>query len=147
MSWFNRKDVPISVAPIAEPVKVELTPMQRACHIAQDAGDVLMACERRLAPDDVLLAMCQEFEADHAPSYNSIFADAMRYSFIGSLHISRVAVKPKPAYVSRTRDLSLNAVAAERQRIELRIAQSNLANAQQAVKDATKRATTKRKAK
>ena len=67
MGWFQRGTPP-------EPKKVEeAKPWEAAADKALDAGDILGACERRLANDATLLALCNDFLGEsEEPQVNGI---------------------------------------------------------------------------
>lgn len=133
MRWFKAQEPKIEFPPnpTPEPPK-PLTEMERASDLAQDAGDILYACEKRLAPDSVLLAMCEEFENTYDPPAN-IWASGILSCLSWSDATTR---KPTEMPYRDTKAITLIAIRKEKKRIALRIAKANLVAAQNAVKEA-----------
>ena len=116
MGWFQRGKPP-------EPKKVEeAKPWEEAADKALDAGDILGACERRLANDATLLALCNDFLGEsEEPQVNCI---TITGTFVSSWP------GREPTYDARRAE---TAVREERNRIRVRVAEANLKAAETAL--------------
>lgn len=107
-TWLGVTDNP----PVVQP---KTNPWDDASYKAQDAGDILVACEKRLANDATLLAMCNEFlgESEEPSTLSITLTGWMVWNGYSDYRYEASA--------------ATTAVREERNRIRVRIAEAKLA--------------------